>query len=382
MSTDVISVLQPIFDEIAAQGIIAAIARDPVLQFGTPQMRLLMANYLPRRLSDVNTITEDLTLVTAHIADDGDPMSPPQIKAITKGMPITVVLGHIDTAAQMSAREHREISYLVQRNERAQAISRVIRWLTTVTRQAISLKEEKQRCDAIANGTVTITPMNGTSYDITFPIPADNVVTVPSGTVAAPAGFYGANYNPILDFLVPMRNRLRDLGMEPMVIITSNKIATAMEQNEQLRKMAGNIIITDTGLASGQRDISAAYLDSMLRQNGLPPLMRYDSRYPLQNGSKIRFWPEDKLVMLGATGRSEIIEWTEERELKSILLPNTLGYYGVGTSLGQSSPGMVIATKASDLKPVGWYAEAYQESFPVPLEYEAIVQATIPEPTP
>ena len=381
-TADAVSVLQPIFNEIQARGQLAVIERNPRLQFGTQTRQLKLAPYLPRRLSTQNTISEDLVLLEGHIADDGDPMSPPQLKSSTKGMPITVVLGHIDTAAQMSARDIREISQYIQAGQTDIAYQRVVQWLTMATRMALSYKEEKQRCEAIANGQVTITPMSGAPFSVTFPIPADNQVTVLSGTTAAPAGWYADDFNPILDTLVPLKNQMIDAGIEPLVCFTSNRISAVLESNQQITKQAGGIIIDTNGnLQSTQASVSSMFLDARMRANGLPPIMKYDTRYPLQDGSKSRFFPEDKFVMLGATGRQEIINWTEERELKSLILDNTLGYYGVGTSLGRTEPGTVIATKSSDLKPIGWYAEAYQESFPVLLDYDAVAIITIPQPT-
>ncbi|MGH7998308.1 MAG: hypothetical protein ACREPR_02450 [Brasilonema sp.] len=62
------------------------IARNPILQFGTETQPFILARYLPVVQRDTNEIYEEITKIGTFIADDGAPLSPPQMKQTGQGM--------------------------------------------------------------------------------------------------------------------------------------------------------------------------------------------------------------------------------------------------------------------------------------------------------
>lgn len=362
------------------------IARNPILQFGTETQPLILARYLPVVQRETNEIYEEIVRIGTFIADDGAPLSPPQMKQTAQGIGFRVRLGHIDISAQMDAQDLRTLGRLInQGRDRSLAVEFVTEWLIRVIRLAIELKAEKQRAEALCDAVVTVTPMDAPPYTINLPNPPGHRITVPSGTTAAPTGFYSPTFDPIQNTLVPLRILLQNKGAEPIAIITSSRIAGVLQTNPNVARYGAGLIAlpTATGdLTFENRPLSAndAVLNGILQANGLPPIIRYDRFYPLQGGGQARLFPDDKLLIIGASGRSQTLEIPDDqgRILRRELINNTLGYYGEGVSLGETEPGMVITVKSSDLKPRSVYAEGYREGFPVFLDHENVAVVTVP----
>jgi hypothetical protein len=97
------------------------VARDPRIQFGTADRAYMGAMLLPMQTSDTNLNIEDLGRFEVVIAGDGDALSAPQIKQSAGGAELSVRLGHIDIASQMSARDLKRLGQLVDGSDRAPA---------------------------------------------------------------------------------------------------------------------------------------------------------------------------------------------------------------------------------------------------------------------
>ncbi len=365
--------------EIVGTDIPNRIAKDARLQFGTETQPFLFAKYLPVENKENNEIYEEITRIGTFIANDGSPLSPPQIKRSSEGLGLRVRLAHIDIATQMDARDMRTLGRLLNQGDRAVAVQFVVNWITRTLRFSVEAKAEVQRAEAFCNATVTITPMDGAPYLVQMPNPPGHRVTVPSGTAAAPTGWYSPNFDPIQETLVPIKLMMQAKGYEPMVIITSSRIAGALQMNPNVSQYGRGLIIQDGNLTTASGIASDAQVNVVLQANGLPPMMRYDRFYQTQTGSA-RFFPDDKFLIIGATGRDAQIEVPDDRGriLRRELIMNTLGYTGRGVSEGQTKPGAVITVKTSDVKPVGCWGESYAESFPVILDYEAVACVTVP----
>lgn len=377
--SDLSTIAQFVEKEIVGTGIINAIAKDSRLQFGTETMPFWFAKYLPVENKENNEIFEEITRIGTFIADDGSPLSPPQIKRSTEGVGLRVRLGHIDTATQMDGRDMKTLGRLLKQGDRSVAVQFVVTWITRTLRFAIEAKAEKQRTEAMCNGSVTITPIDGLPYVIQMPNPAGHRVTVPSGTAAARTGWYDPAFDPIQSTLVPLKLMMQAKGYEPFAIVTSSRIAGVLQTNPNVSQFGNGFVVRNNALVQSPAIASDAQVNSVLMANGLPMIMRYDRFYQTQIGSS-RFFPEDKLLIIGATGRTSEVEVPDDRGrlLRRQLINNVLGYTGRGVSEGQVAPGAVITVKTSDVKPVGCYGEAYAESFPVLLDYEAVVCITIP----
>ena len=372
-------------DSFIKGGYIRLIATDPRIQVGTQRRPLLFARYLPVIQQDTNTLVDEILRFGEIIADDGSPLSPPQIKRPpAAGLPMTTRLGHVDIAIQMTGEDMKKLGNLLNRNDRAAAQAFVARWLTSNVRLAIESKAELQRSQAIANASVAVVNKDGDTLTINIPNPAGHRVTVPSGTVAAPTGFYGADFDPFVDSILPMKRMLAGKGFEVVAIIYSSRIEGAMMANPTvIRRMGGGgVVVTSTGqIQSVIGSATEAGLAALFRANGLPVPQVYDRTYGTQLGS-YRYLDDSKMIFICATGQDQEIEFMTEQGIRRELLGDTLGYYGEGISDGQLTPGMVITLKTSDVKPVGVYCEGYREGFPVIKVPEAIAVITVPAPTP
>jgi hypothetical protein len=356
------------------------IARDPRVQFGTPDRAYLGAQLMPEMLTDANMVVEDLARFEVVVANDGNALSPPQIKQSAGGAELVVRLGHIDLASQMNARDMKRLGNLLNSNDRAPAEEFLSRWLTRAIRMGLAEKQEAQRWQLLSDAAVTVNYLDQPARTLSFPNlnPAGHRVTVPSGTVAAPAGWYSATFDPMRETIVPLKIILEQLGYMVSRIITSTKIRDGvLASNEAMMRRSGATLITNDagGLQTIDRNLSD--VGTRFLANGLPAPEVYNLQYKTQVGTN-RFLNETKFIMIASTGRDAEIDLGDEGVR---VIDNTLGYYGVGVSDGQPAPGAVLTTRYSDLKPVGIYSEGYLEGFPVLMEPEAVVVITIPEPT-
>lgn len=373
-------------DQYLKGGYIRTIASDPRVQFGTERRPLLLARFLPVVRTETNTLVDEiLRFGDQMVADDGTPLSPPQIKRPpAAGLPMTTRLGHIDIASQMTAEEMRKLGNLLNGTDRAAAQAFVSRWLTTHIRLAIEVKAELQRAQAIADAQVTITNKDGDTLTIPLPNPAGHRVTVPSGSVAAPAGWYAPTFDPFVDSILPMKRFLNGKGYQVIAIIYSSRIEGALMSNPTVinRSGGGGIIVSSTGVITPVvGSTSETGLANLFRSHGLPVPTVYDRFYSTQLGS-YRYFDDSKMIFICDTGQDQEIEYMTEQGMKRELLNDTLGYYGEGISAGQLTPGTVITLKTSDVKPVGVYCEGYREGFPIIKVPEAIAVITVPAPTP
>jgi hypothetical protein len=356
------------------------IARDPRVQFGTPDRTYLGAQIMPMQLSDTNIIAEDLARFEVVVANDGDALSPPQIKQGAGGAELTVKLGHIDLAAQMTGRDMKRLGNLLNSNDRAPAEEFLSRWLTRAIALGMAEKEEAQRWQLLSDAAVTVNYLDQPARTLAFPNlnPDGHRVTVPSGTVGAPAGWYAPAFDPMRETIIPLKIMLEQLGLMVNRIVTSTKLRDGvLASNEAMMRRSGATLITNDagGLQTIDRNLSD--VGTRFLANGLPAPEVYNLQYKTQVGTN-RFLNETKFIMIASTGRDAEIDLGDEGVR---VIDNTLGYYGVGVSDGQPAPGAVLTTRYSDLKPVGIYSEGYLEGFPVLMEPEAVVVITIPEPT-
>lgn len=366
-------------DDFIKDGYPYQIARDPRVQFGTPQRQYLGAQILPEQTSDTNAIIEDLARFEIVIANDGDPLSPPQIKQSAGGAELIVRLGHIDIATQMDARDMRRLANLVDGNDRAAAESFFARWLTRAVRLGLSEKAESQRWQLLADAQVSLNYLDQPSRIADFPSlsPDGHRVTVPSGTEAAPAGWYADDFDPMAETIIPLVTMLKAKGYMPTRIVTStNLLQGVLASNPEMQRRSGGTLVINSSGSLENANGDLADTSRRFLANGMPAPVTYDLHYRTQTGSQ-RFLPDDKFIILCTTGRDAEIDLGDDGVR---VIEDTFGYYGVGVSEGQSTPGAVITPKYSDVKPVGVYAEGYLEGFPILLEPEAIAVVTVPAP--
>lgn len=367
-------------NEFTKDGYPRMVARDPRIQFGTQDRTYLGAQLLPMQTSDTNMIIEDLGRFEVVVAGDGDALSSPQIKQSAGGAELSVRLGHIDIASQMTARDMKRLGNLVDSTDRAPAEEFLTRWLTRAIRLGIEEKAEVQRWQMICNGQVTVNYLDQPARTLNFPDlqPAGHRVSVPSGTTGLPTGWYSDAFDPMKETIIPLKIMLEELGYMVSRIVTSTTIRDGvLASNAKMMQRSGGTMVINNGGQLETIDRNLSDINARFIANELPAPEVYNLRYKTQ-ASTYRFLPEEKFVMMCTTGRDMEIDLGDEGVQ---VIENVFGYYGVGVSDGQSEPGAVITTKYSDVKPVGIYAEGYEEGFPVLLEPEAMVVVTIPKPT-
>jgi hypothetical protein len=372
-------------DGFVKGGYMRTIAGDPRVQFGTARRPLMLARWLPVVRTDTNTLVDEILRFGEIIADDGSPLSPPQIKRPpAAGIPLTTRLGHIDIATQMTGEDMKKLGNLLNRNDKAAAQGFVARWLTTNVRLAIESKAELQRAQAIADAQVSVVNKDGDTLLIQMPNPTGHRLTVPSGTVAAPTGWYAPDYDPFVESILPLKRFLAAKGFQVIAILYSSRIEGALLSNQMVirRTGAGGIVVAADGqIQPITGSVTEAGLANLFRAHGLPAPTIYDRFYSSQIGS-YRYMDDSKMVFICSTGADQEIEYMTEQGMKRELLGDVLGYYGEGISDGQVTSGTVITLVTSTVKPVGVYSEGYREGFPVVKHPEAIATLTIPVPTP
>ncbi|NES64674.1 MAG: hypothetical protein F6K24_05140 [Okeania sp. SIO2D1] len=375
--------VERVITQFIEEGYTYAIARQGSLQFGSEDNTFPLAELLPVMQKDSNEIAEDVSKISLPTAFDGDPLSPPQIGKLAKATSFKGQLGHIDIAVQMTGSDLKSLMKIIDRdnNQNELTFEFLSRWFIRNVRWALESKAELQRVQAIVEGQVTITPMDGQPYDVPLQQTGQRV-TVPSGTNAAPAGWYSPDFDPLLQTIVPLINEMENRGYTSWRTYTSTRIAGVLSQNPNMTTTTGTIVLNTANatLKTAQGPVSFDLLNAKLQANGVPPIAKYNRVYPTLNGNR-RYFPDDKFVIIGQTGDERDVDLgtgDAADELQLETFKNTLGYYGEGTSIGQTNPGAVITPKVKDLKPIGVYVEGYREGFPVLLADEAVIVITIP----
>lgn len=368
-----------VISEIRESGAQMELARDPRVQFGRGDRTYKLASLLPEINKPENSYTETAINYKTIVANDGTRYSEPQIKSGELVGEFDVKFGEIDLAAQLTGREFDEINKVTQGSPEA-GKRRLMEWLNTRLNLGLKEKKEAQRGQAIVNAAVPILGTNGKVSTVYMSNPTGHRVTVPSGTVASPTGWYEptGSYDP-WDDITNARIFMSNKGYRIGRIMCSTQLVSVLCKNRAIKERVGMI----TYNASNQpvARIGTASLQSLngeLQAEGLPSIETYDLQYFTQTGSQF-FLPRNAFVMMAATLRNEEIDLGDQGFR---VTQDVLGYYGVGRAVGESSPGDVIKSTMKDMKPVGFYAQGYATGFPVTTEPEAIYVIFVNPPSP
>lgn len=372
---DIYALLQEIIESDEQMNL----ARNPAIQFGREGRRYLGATLLPSRNTE-NSFTEDKIIYKTIVANDATRYSEPQLKNGELVGSFDVKLGELDIARQLTGRDFDNIRKVAMDNpERAK--QQLMRWLNEAVNLALEEKREVQRWQAIVNSAVQIIGTDGKSNTVPLSNPTGHRITIPSGTVGTPTGWYDKTgvYDPF-DDIFAARNFLRDKGYEVGRIITSTQVFSALSQNKAVKERVGmttinaaNQLITRSGSAS-----FGMINGEMRSTSGLTAIETYDTTYNTQSGSA-PFFPRNAFLLMATTLRNEEIDLGDQGYRT---VSNVLGYHAVGYAVGESSQGRIIRSTSSNLKPVGWYAQGFETSFPVVTEPEAVFVIFVNPPTP
>ena len=356
-----------------------AIARNPMVQFGTGQRQYLGATLLPERLVPSNEFTEDRIVYFSVVANDGTRYSEPQLKKGELLGSFSVRLGEIDIARQLTGKDFDNIK-MVAASDPVAAKRALINWINTACNLAMIEKAEAQRWQGICNASITISQLDEVPYEIPISNPTGHRITIPGGTTANPAGWYETDgtYDPFEDIFNQVA-LLSDKGYQVNRIIGDTQILSAMARNPAVKQKMGTLAINNGAFTSRVGLVDAASINAYLTGNmGLPPMELYDLRYRDQINTHF-FKPRGSLVLCAATGRNEeFATGTDGNEFQ--IVEDTLGYYAIGTAVGEDRPGRVIRARSSNMKPVGLDAQGFATAFPVIQEPESVAVINVQQP--
>ncbi|MGL5926361.1 major capsid protein [Chroococcidiopsis sp.] len=359
--------------EIVEEGHLETLARDPRIQFGTPARRYIGAEILPDRPVTENQFTESDIRYFTSPANDATRYSEPQMKQVAQAATFDVKLGELDIAAQLTGRDFDNIRKIAIANPTG-AKNQLIAWLNTGLNLSLVEKVEIQRWNALLDAAVQIVGTNGKVSTVPLDNPVGHRITVPSGTTAAPTGWYG-NEDP-MDAIFAMKTFLSGKGYELLRVIGDSEITNALVTNPVMQSRLGTLTIAGGELTSRVGLVSKQALDAYIQSFGIPAIEEYNLTYRTQIGTGF-FKRRGTLAFICATGRSETID---NGDATLSVLENVAGYNAVGLAVGEDNPGRVIRTEARNLKPIGIYGQAFQTSFPVLTEPEGVGVLTIPRP--
>ncbi|HEY9697022.1 MAG TPA: major capsid protein [Trichocoleus sp.] len=378
-----IATLTELLDEIEESGDLDELMNNPAAQFGTTEEPYEGARLLAEQNQDENMYKETQIKYRSFVANAGSYYSPAQLNSSGELIgTFNVELGKTDQADQVTAQDYSNLMKLLNRKASREAIMAAMRWMDYhILRPHLDLNE-KYRWDAIIDAEVIRMGSNGYSETVEYPDPAGHRSTVPSGTVANPTGWYetDTSYDPFEDIFAVV-DLLDKKGYKVNRILTGGrKIPSVLGKNPVVRERTSRITISTAGQIEAQPGrATQAQINAYLNEEGIPPIEMYRKTYHTRaNGEKL-FVPDNKLVFICSTGRTQPVDLGDRGVLE---LQNTLGYFGIGTPAGKFQPGRVTNVEERNLYPGGFYAEAIQMGLPVILHPEAIAVLEIPEPTP
>lgn len=339
---------------------------NPLAQFGPTNFPFLGATLLPERVVPLNAWTEEKIQFRTIIANDSTRYSPVQKKGGMLYSSLKVELGNSNIGQEFSGQDYDAFITALHRFGSTdnipsmEAVTRLLNWVDIALLRPLLVKNEKQRFEALVNAQVVRTGDNNYREVVNFPNPSGHRVNA--------GGVWSNNsYDPYPD-VIDMAEFLWGLGFTINRILARRTVTSKLTLNAFIRTRVGRISLasgTVTGLAGRA---SLADINEMFSSDDLPPIERYDLQYRTQTGSAY-YLDSASMLFVCTTGRDETVDMGDSAPL---IMPNTLGYVGVGTPAGQPNPGRVVNMAVKTDHPPRIEGEGVQVSFPVFTEPEAV----------
>lgn len=381
--TPSISDIGSLHEAMVKDGHFMRIGNNPLAMFGEENRRLIGAEIMPEQTVEENAYREDRLKYRTVVAGDNSRYSPPKLVGNVLTGSMAVELGDSDISSEFTGREYDTLVKMLGRGGMGiEAAAQLAGWADTTLARSLREHNEMQRWQAMVNAQVVRTVGNNQEL-IGYPNPDGHRRTIPSGTVANPAGWYetDGSYDPF-DDIFAISTLLADKGYTISRIVTSTQMVGVLGRNSRVRSRSGTLNVVVQGASNqiipNMNRASKDQINALLREDGLPPIETYDLKYHTQTGVQ-SFLDPTKMVFLCATGRDMMVDYGDNQ---SLLVRDVLGYTAIGRAAGQTMPGRKIHTEMRMKKPVGLYGEGYQTALPVILEPEAIAVLNIPAPTP
>lgn len=346
---------------------IERIARNRAAQFGTRTRRLIGAEVLPATDVPENAYTDDTVRYRTIMANAGTRYSPVVLKGSAYVGTVKVELFDIDIGSELTSREYDTLIRYLNSNQTMDAIASVTDFLNTTVNMSLEETREVYRWQAIEKALVTRKGANSYYEQIAYSNPA--------GHRAAAAAAWSVDTNDPMTDILNRQALMATKGFQVGRIITTRNVIGIMGGNDLMRSRAGAVTVNVGGglvVQGAAADQSA--INRIFQNNGLPIPELYDLLFRTQSGTG-RFISSDVMIFLATTGRDATLELGDTAGTVE-LLPDTLGYYGVGRASGQATPGRVMQAVHKTDKPPRIEAQGWETSAPVITEPEAIATIT------
>ena len=198
-------------------------------------------------------------------------------------------------------------------------------------------------------------------------------ISNPAGARVASGDWADPTYDPMID-IYARADYLKAKGIRVTRQIAPNEKVSQLLNHPKVKTAARGFITIDAGaLVGSENRLTLNALNSFFAENELPPVVKYDKTYNVQNGPSRHFLKRDAWAMIGETDTSEEIPVEDGDPL---IIENTLGYTAIGRNAGYPNPGRMVKTEAHDGKAPHIDGESFQESFPVILNPESLTVLT------
>ena len=389
--------LDRFYQELVDEQYFTQIALDPLAQFGSESQALIGATLIPERLVEANSYVETQVRYRTLPALDATRYSPAQMQKSGHLVgELKVDLGHTDTASELTGQDHDGMIKLLENASSTQATANAIDWVNRTLIRPHIIKNEAQRWQAMALGSVARNGSNGYLETVSYHQESGHVLTIPGGTVGVPAGWHDPAYDIMAD-VSAAQQVLEDKGYMVRGVYSTGKLISLMQQNTEIAKRTSRVVVDATGqITAATGRVTFAELNAIAQEDGLPSFTKYNAGYETANGFK-RYLDvaddADYMVFVGSTNRmwdmaTDYVGYTTGTAENVFVdgafdpLEGVLGYYGVGRNVGQGASGRTVMTELQTRKPQGLYGEAYQAGLPVILEPQALCVIKVVRPTP
>lgn len=347
-----------------ADGTIARVIRDPLAQFGTDSARRLGASFMPERPQDANDYTEERVSYRTMVANHGTRYSKPQYKQGAIIGTVKVSLFESDIAADLKGKELQAVKNQLGRNQSAQAIAAVTRFVDRLITRALVDINEVNIWEAVVEGVAHLRGNNGYSEDVQYP-------NAPGHRVTAGGDWTDPDYDPMLDMQAGF-NLYASKGLRPARAFAGTPLINTLLSHPLM--MARGITVANTSAAALDLD----GLNTILQRNQLPAIERYDEVYRREDTGAQPFLKRDAFVMLAATDQTETVDGGDAgaNAADAEEVTNTIGYVGMGIPDNREENGRAFTLDYDEHKGGGIEATGWQTSAPVITEPESVFAIT------
>jgi hypothetical protein len=360
--------IRTLLDQLQAEGQITQLLSNPLAQFGPKTARFLGATLLPEKTRpDIsNKFREEGVQIRVVAANDAARHSPVQIKGSAQAFSMDVELGNTDIGAHFKGEDYDALLRILARAGAAgvplAGVNALLSWVDRAILRPLLIRNEIQRWQAMIDCQVIRIGDNNYEETVEFENPDGH-------RVAAGDAWSDDTYDPY-DDITAMIQLMADEGYTVNRIITGTPVLSKLKRNEKMRQRIGRISVA-AGTAVGVPGIlSTAALNAALAEDELPPIEIYDARWRDQEGGTTPYLARDVMFFAATTGRDENLDLGDENVFN---VPNTLGYFSIGTPSGQNKPGRVLKTRViDDSKPPRIEGEGWGTGFPVPTDPKAM----------